>query len=64
MKDIRTIDYITIRLPRNDWNQIINDYENYCGLAAPDIETLQHVTDLTDDPTTHHQIPPHRRQRH
>lgn len=34
---------IVIRMPKADWEQMVSDYENYCGLPESDIEVLQDV---------------------
>lgn len=36
--------YVTIKLPRSHWYQIVDDIENMCGAAAEDIEILSSVT--------------------
>jgi hypothetical protein len=34
-------EFITVRIPRDCWNQLIDDYENMCGTSAKHIEILQ-----------------------
>lgn len=35
--------YITIRLPKSHWRQIVSDLENMCGCGEDEIEILQDV---------------------
>jgi hypothetical protein len=32
---------VTIHIPRGDWNQIVDDIENMCGVGREEIEILQ-----------------------
>ena len=34
-------DFITVRIPRDHWDQIVSDIENMCGTHAEAIEILQ-----------------------
>ena len=36
-------EYVTIRLPRGDWRQIVRDIEDMCGCSRDEIEILQDV---------------------
>lgn len=44
---------ITIRLPKGDWQQIVSDIENMCGVDASDIEILQSVVIVEDQDYAH-----------
>lgn len=33
--------FITVRIPRDSWDQIVSDIENMCGTNKEDIEILQ-----------------------
>jgi hypothetical protein len=39
---------ITIRLPKENWDQIVSDIENMCGCNSDDIEILQGIEILND----------------
>lgn len=41
-------DLITIRIPASDWNQIVSDIENMCGVGKDEIEILQSVEVLDE----------------
>lgn len=34
-------EFITVRIPRDSWDQIVSDIENMCGTSKEDIEILQ-----------------------
>lgn len=34
-------EFITVRIPRDHWDQIVSDIENMCGTHKDDIEILQ-----------------------
>lgn len=40
---------ITVRIPLRDWNQIVNDIENMCGVGRDEIEILQSAVVLEDE---------------
>lgn len=46
-------EYVYIKMPKPDWEQLIDDYENYCALPAEDIETLQEVEEFHFDSFGH-----------
>jgi hypothetical protein len=41
-------DRIIVSIPRQDWNQIVSDIENMCGVSKDEIEILQSVEVLDD----------------
>jgi hypothetical protein len=34
-------EFITVRIPRDCWDQLVSDYENMCGVEKEEIEILQ-----------------------
>lgn len=34
-------EFITVRIPRDCWDQLVSDYENMCGTSADEIEILR-----------------------
>jgi hypothetical protein len=43
-------EYITIRLPKSHWLQIVDDLENMCGTTASNIEILANVEAIGTHP--------------
>jgi hypothetical protein len=41
--------WVTVRLPKSSWGQIVDDIENMCGVGAEEIEILQDVQ-VWEDP--------------
>lgn len=37
-------EYLTLRMPSEDWNQILKNLQNYTGLSVDEIEILGDVT--------------------
>jgi hypothetical protein len=41
-------EYVYIRIPREDWKQIVDDLENMCGVPAREIDILKNAKILDD----------------